>query len=908
MEEETPSFLNKYFAEIKLVGSGAYGKVYSGIRKDDKKKYAIKVLIVSGTVNMEDVKGEVRNLASINNNKNVVRYYDTWLEELSGSEYVKLLTKKNEEIDDGSTFCDEDEMGSFGDFACDDCVDPDTVDWGDSSTKGDEETESNSDYEFDRTGDDEESSCCDSTTDDSKSYDKISNGIEAFSKRSGDENQYGDCSGISSTDVIKPQSSSSKNDTSEASNSEINLTTVETKIEDGNAPKFAVCIQMEFCSGGDLSQMIKNRELHFGTQEGKAKVLNYFQQIANGVSVIHKQLITHGDLKPGNILRERETMKIGDFGLARGDSDTKSTILGTIGYAAPEILTGHYDNKIDVYSLGIILFEMCLSPATRSEFIFALDNLKNNRKVPGVIENQYQMYKELILEMTEEDPTKRPTVDEVLRRLAVLDEDMKKISQLLPFVQQNTNLWPHLSSAIETKIMEQQKEDKFNEYTQLEHPTTDNTEKDLLSIHQEIMRAFTEIHVLHGAQTMYVDPFIPSNLLKESGIEYHEIQSPLLVDRMGELKALLNNYSELIKVVLNKIPNPTSYIIRVPAVQLHFTKDPSIEPALVYVNTTSSIEQHQFNILETITLIVSFMTTFLDKTKLHISHTAINEFIHNNKEIEEFVMKKPVQKLKDIISFVQRSKNEAFSYILQLLNYLNENENIVYDLSISVNCADGIYFVLKNDKEDVALSGCEMTLHNTNLKTVGYWINVVSVCDILEDKKVLFTKRKVQVEGLTNGMGKAAFKVYLDYFGFRACFDPSEVDHAKCYVKLKVHKDLPYDFFKNSFCDIPVTANIYFDKNIVGKVIATLGKAIPYMQKQYKKRSAPTFILDDKLVSSEVFEKLQNLISTKWLGQTVVQSPALQNFSFIQNEFLDFKRAVKKKFFVKRGTKKTPSD
>jgi hypothetical protein len=80
------------------------------------------------------------------------------------------------------------------------------------------------------------------------------------------------------------------------------------------------------------------------------------------VAYLHDHGIVHRDLKPGNIFSDEDTVKIGDYGLAkfiscsRRSGQTES--VGTVHYMAPEIANGRYGREIDTYALGIILFEM----------------------------------------------------------------------------------------------------------------------------------------------------------------------------------------------------------------------------------------------------------------------------------------------------------------------------------------------------------------------------------------------------------------------------------------------------------------------------------------------------------------------------------------------------------------------
>ena len=84
--------------------------------------------------------------------------------------------------------------------------------------------------------------------------------------------------------------------------------------------------------------------------------------IAAGVAYLHDHGIVHRDLKPGNIFHDEKVVKIGDYGLSkfiscsRRSGQTES--VGTFHYMAPEIGKGVYGKEIDIYALGIMLFEL----------------------------------------------------------------------------------------------------------------------------------------------------------------------------------------------------------------------------------------------------------------------------------------------------------------------------------------------------------------------------------------------------------------------------------------------------------------------------------------------------------------------------------------------------------------------
>ena len=119
--------------------------------------------------------------------------------------------------------------------------------------------------------------------------------------------------------------------------------------------RHTIFIIMEMCENGDFSKFLNNRPL----KEKHAH--RFLHQITNGLKYLHKHKIVHRDLKPQNILLTKNyILKISDFGLAKIFNDTMSeTICGSPLYMAPEILTYQkYNSKADLWSLGIILYEM----------------------------------------------------------------------------------------------------------------------------------------------------------------------------------------------------------------------------------------------------------------------------------------------------------------------------------------------------------------------------------------------------------------------------------------------------------------------------------------------------------------------------------------------------------------------
>lgn len=117
---------------------------------------------------------------------------------------------------------------------------------------------------------------------------------------------------------------------------------------------------MDFCDGGDLYKFIKkNGKL---TEEESKK---YFLEISKGLYFLYSNNLIHRDLKPHNILiTSNNILKICDFGFVKESNENMlyDTLCGSPIYMAPEILKyKKYDSKVDLWSMGIILFEMLTS-------------------------------------------------------------------------------------------------------------------------------------------------------------------------------------------------------------------------------------------------------------------------------------------------------------------------------------------------------------------------------------------------------------------------------------------------------------------------------------------------------------------------------------------------------------------
>ncbi|KAH7278386.1 hypothetical protein KP509_38G038900 [Ceratopteris richardii] len=118
------------------------------------------------------------------------------------------------------------------------------------------------------------------------------------------------------------------------------------------------CIVTEFMAGGSLYDCLHKQNRSFKLP----KLLRFALDIAKGMDYLHQNNIIHRDLKAANLLLDdNEVVKVADFGVARFQSQggTMTAETGTYRWMAPEVISHlPYDHKADVFSFGIVLWEL----------------------------------------------------------------------------------------------------------------------------------------------------------------------------------------------------------------------------------------------------------------------------------------------------------------------------------------------------------------------------------------------------------------------------------------------------------------------------------------------------------------------------------------------------------------------
>ena len=188
-------------------------------------------------------------------------------------------------------------------------------------------------------------------------------------------------------------------------------------------------VVMEYISGASLKDVIDRNPNGLPKEE----VESWFRGIAAGTAYLHDHGIVHRDLKPGNIFEDEGCVKIGDYGLSkfiscsRRSGQTES--VGTFHYMAPEIGKGAYGKEIDIYALGIVLYEM-LTGRVPFEGESSQEIIMKHLTADPDLSAVAQPYRGMIERALKKDPEKR--FKNVAEMVALLDASKVNVSVKVP--------------------------------------------------------------------------------------------------------------------------------------------------------------------------------------------------------------------------------------------------------------------------------------------------------------------------------------------------------------------------------------------------------------------------------------------------------------------------------------------
>ena len=208
-------------------------------------------------------------------------------------------------------------------------------------------------------------------------------------------------------------------------------------------------IVMEYIDGQNLKEIIKNE----GTLD-EYTALDITKQIAMALSAAHKKGIIHRDIKPHNILisNEGRVVKVADFGIAKAVSNSTMTnigsIIGSVHYFSPEQAKGKFvSNNADLYSLGIVLYEMIIGKVPfrgDSPISIALQHI--NDEIEFTSEEQInipQSVRTIIKKLTEKSSVDRyQSAEEVIEDIEYIEKniDLDFIKEYDNYVTKNIDI------------------------------------------------------------------------------------------------------------------------------------------------------------------------------------------------------------------------------------------------------------------------------------------------------------------------------------------------------------------------------------------------------------------------------------------------------------------------------------
>ncbi|KAH7318357.1 anticodon binding domain of tRNAs-domain-containing protein [Stachybotrys elegans] len=450
-----PSRYTEDFVEEGRLGKGGFGEVVKARKKLDGQIYAIKKVTQRSQASLTEILKEVRLLSRLTHPA-VVRYYNTWVEE------VPDLTDTEGETSTDDYTEGADETGSAGiniEFA--------------TSTGGLDFISSNAPVDFES---DEES---DEDTEDDEDEDLDS---------SEDVNGHRVASPIRERHPVFAR-----------------------RTRPGRAYRTILYISMEYCEKRTLRDLI-SRGLYKNTSE----IWRLFRQILEGLAHIHGLSIVHRDLKPENIFISSSTdgvdnVKIGDFGLATSgqfsvdkaaantfETDDMTRSIGTAYYSAPEVrssVNGMYSNRVDMYSLGIIFFEMCYQPMMGMQKADVLGHLRKPQPVlPSDFKPADKSQTEIVLALVNHNPKDRPSSAELLKsgRLPVQMESETIRRTLAGLADPNSPYYRKMLSTLFSRPVEPTKDYAWDMFSTLPTPI------ELLN-QSSIKRELISIFRRHGA-------------------------------------------------------------------------------------------------------------------------------------------------------------------------------------------------------------------------------------------------------------------------------------------------------------------------------------------------------------------------------------------------------------------------
>ena len=341
----------------------------------------------------------------------------------------------------------------------------------------------------------------------------------------------------------------------------------------GYTQTFPTCIVTEYMPNGTLYDLLHNKNDDLKLSSTDLTLIAF--GIAFGMEYLHSLQLIHKDLKSSNILLDQNFLpKISDFGISSRIGNINNTnSIGTVSIMAPELFKKEtFDQSVDVYSYGILLWEMItkLEPFSSYDSAQIIYNVLNKEERPIIPNDTPTFLKTIIQKCWSTNPKDRPTFSDIVKEFfsgqlffkftnhSAISIFFSNYGIKKPFIRINSapQLPKNFISNISPSLLTNQEEDSKFEF---EVPTMTS---------EEIIKALSNIDdpIFETALDCIEENI---NIIKEIGSRFWNLFLPLIL--ISPQKFL----KRIVKVMLNgcKMSNILCYIINVSNLNVYITAD-----------------------------------------------------------------------------------------------------------------------------------------------------------------------------------------------------------------------------------------------------------------------------------------------------------------------------------------------